>query len=556
MSYLGYVISGEGVSTEPDKVCKVQSWPIPATVKELRQFLGPAGYYRKFVRHYGIIARPLTHLLKKNVPFMWTSECDIAFETLKHSLTTAPVLALPNFQSQFVVETDASDLGIGAVLQQNGHPLAYLSKALGPRNKGLSTYEKELMAILFAVEHWRSYLQHSEFVIKTDQRCLVHLEDQRLHIPWQQRAFTKLLGLRYRLCHGKGADNGAANALSRRPHAGEDTLNALSVCHPDWLEGVQQGYQQDPHTVKILEDIEKIPLSHTHFVLREGVLYYKGRVWVGHNSAMQQSLLKEGHDSAVGGHSGAPATYQRLRAIFAWPRMKIMVTEYVQACPTCLQAKPDRSCYPCFLEPLHVPTQAWQMVSLDFVEGLPQSGRYNCILVVVDKLFKYSHFIPLSHPFSAVQVATAYVDQVYKLHSMAESLVSDRDPVFTSRFWQELFRQTGTTLRMSMPYHPETDGQTERVNQCMGTFLRCFVHSCPKKWSSWLPLAEYWYNTTWHRALRKSPFHVLYGHEPRHWGIEAVSAMSVSDLNIWISERKEMTELIRMHLLRARDRMK
>lgn len=253
---------------------------------------------------------------------------------------------------------------------------------------------------------------------------------------------------------------------------------------------------------------------------------------------------------------GAPATYQRLHSVFAWPKMRSSVTAFVQACTTCQQAKPDRQKYPGLLEPLPVPKQAWKMVSMDFVEGLPQSGRFNCILVVVDKFSKYSHFIPLAHPFSASQVATAYVDQVYKLHGLPESIISDRDPVFTSRFWQELFKQTDTQLRMSTAYHPESDGQTERVNQCMETFLRCFVHSCPKKWSSWLALAEYWYNTAWHSSLGKSPFVVLYGHEPRHWGIEAASATPVSDLNSWLAERQEMTALIRLHLLRARDRMK
>lgn len=139
---------------------------------------------------------------------------------------------------------------------------------------------------------------------------------------------------------------------------------------------------------------------------------------------------------------------------------------------------------------------------------------------------------------------------------MPESIISDRDPIFTSRFWRELFHQTDTQLRMSTAYHPETDGQTERVNQCMETFLRCFVHSCPKKWSSWLALAEYWYNTAWHSALGKSPFHVLYGHEPRHWGIEAASATPVTELNSWLEERQDMSALIRLHLLRARNRMK
>lgn len=167
VSYLGHIIGAQGVSTEPKKIQDVLTWPTPISVKKLRGFLGLAGYYRKFVKNFGIISKPLTQLLRKGVPFRWGSEAEAAFQQLKQALTSAPVLGLLDFSKQFTVETDASDAGIGAVLSQEGHPIAYLSKALGPRSKGLSTYEKECMAILLAVDHWRSYLQHQEFLILT-----------------------------------------------------------------------------------------------------------------------------------------------------------------------------------------------------------------------------------------------------------------------------------------------------------------------------------------------------------------------------------------------------
>jgi hypothetical protein len=192
MAYLGHIINGQGVATDPDKVAAIVHWPTPSNVKELRSFLGLAGYYRKFVRHFGVIARPLTNLLKKNSLFVWTPEHASAFATLKTSLSTAPVLGLPDFSQPFAIETDASAVGVGAVLLQCGHPLAFISKALGPRNQGLSTYEKEYLAILVAVDQWRHYLQTGEFTIFTDQRSLIHLNEQRLHTPWQQKVFTKL----------------------------------------------------------------------------------------------------------------------------------------------------------------------------------------------------------------------------------------------------------------------------------------------------------------------------------------------------------------------------
>lgn len=201
---MGHVIGSEGVSTDPSKVAYVQKWPTPANVKEVRGFLGLAGYYRKFVKNIGIIS---TSLLKKAEIFTWTHTHEEAFQALKSALMSAPILALPNFSKVSIIETDASDKGVGAVLQQNGHPIAYISKALGPKNQALSTYEKESLAILMEVAHWRSYLQHAEFIIQTYQKSLVHLDDQRLTTPWQHKALIKLMGLQYKLCYRKGTDN-------------------------------------------------------------------------------------------------------------------------------------------------------------------------------------------------------------------------------------------------------------------------------------------------------------------------------------------------------------
>ena len=174
IEYLGHCISPLGVSTEPSKVSAVQQWPVPTNLKELRGFLGLTGYYRKFIRHYGMISRPLTALLKKGTPFQWTTATHEAFSLLKQALTEAPVLAIPDFHQPFILETDASDTGLGAVLMQDGHPLAFLSKPLCPKNQALSTYEKECMAILMAVEKWRPYLQHKEFITKTDHKSLLY----------------------------------------------------------------------------------------------------------------------------------------------------------------------------------------------------------------------------------------------------------------------------------------------------------------------------------------------------------------------------------------------
>jgi hypothetical protein len=221
----------------------IEQWPVPTSVKALRSFLGLAGFYLKFVRHFATISRPHTELLKKHVIFIWTTVHQQAFDCLKKALVSAPVLALPDFSVTFSIYTDACLTGVGAVLVQKGHPLAYLSKALGPRNQGLSTYEKEYMAILLAVAQWRSYLQLVEFYIYTDHQSLIQLNEQRLHTMWQQKVYSKLASLQYRIIYKKGSEN-TADALSRYPHT-QGQLFHVSHCTPIWIQEVVQGYEQD-----------------------------------------------------------------------------------------------------------------------------------------------------------------------------------------------------------------------------------------------------------------------------------------------------------------------
>lgn len=279
LEYLGHVISGEGVAIDPAKIQAVQQRPAPTDTKQLRSFLGLDGYYRKFIRHYGIISKPLTDLLKKHTQFLWTPQLQQCFDTLKEALVIAPVLALPNFAKEFTVETDASGTGIGAVLMQQGHPIAYLSKALSKKSQALSTYEKECLAIILAVDKWKQYLQHRPFTIATDQRSLVHLGEQKLIDGLQHKAFVKLLGLQYTLVYKKGLENGAADALSRKVSHNE--VCAISVSKPKWLEVIMEGYQKDEHSKQLLRELSLTGSNDKEFSLQQGLIRYKNRVWLG-----------------------------------------------------------------------------------------------------------------------------------------------------------------------------------------------------------------------------------------------------------------------------------
>lgn len=345
------------------------------------------------------------------------------------------------------------------------------------------------------------------------------------------------------------------DALSRVQHNSSTDLAAISVLQPLWMTEIQQSYLQDESATKLLTALST-STPNGHYSLTKGLIHYKGRIWVGDSQYLKEKILLALHASAVGGHSGFEATYMRVKKLFAWTKMKQEIKTFVSQCSVCQQAKTERVAYPGLLTPLPVPEGAWQVVSLDFIEGLPKSGSSNCILVVVDKFSKYAHFLQLAHPFTALQVATAYMNNIFKLHGFPEALISDRDRVFTSNAWQELFRLVGTDLRISTAYHPQMDGQTERVNQCLKTYLRCFVHACPNKWSQYLPLAEFWYNTSYHSSLATTPFKVLYGHEPRQLGITGIEHCRVPDLQQWLTDRALMQQLVQQHLLRAQKYMK
>jgi hypothetical protein len=538
------------VSTDPEKTAVMQKWPLPATVTELRGFLGLTGYYRKFVKHYGLITKPLTQLLSKK-GFQWTEEATVAFQTLKQAMISTPVLALPNFDLPFVIETDACDSGVGAVLMQNAHPIAYMSKALGVMNRKLSVYEKEFMAVMMAVDKWRQYLQRGPFLILTDHKSLCNLSDQQLTTDLQRKAMAKLVGLQFQFKYKKGTENTAADALSRVGH-----LMEISSCQPDWIQEVLNSYNNDADMQLLIQQLAINSPDDKGFSMNHGLVKYKGRLVIGDNLALQTKLIATLHESAVGCHSGIQATYQRVKKLYYWPGMKLAVELFVRQCQVCQQAKHTNTKPGGLLQPLPPPQAPWQEITMDFIEGLPLSDGANVILVVVDRFTKYAHFLPLRHPYSAASVAKLLMDQVVKLHGVPISIISDRDRIFTSAVWKGLFKAVGTKLHYSTAYHPQTDGQSERVNQCLEQYLRCAVQDSPTQWRRWLAMAEFWYNTNHHTALGCSPFTALYRTEPNFGAMPNITVSDDSPVVGELRDYQAQTEFLRSKLLQAQHRMK
>lgn len=478
------------------------------------------------------------------------------FQKLKHAMTTLPVLGLPDFGLPFDVTTDASGVAIGAVLAQNCHPLSFFSKKMCPRMQATSTYDREMYAITESIKKWCHYLLGRRFRIYTDQNSLRCLVSQTIQTPSQQKWLSKLLGYDFEILYTPGRTNVVADALSRRPETGESytILAAMTSSHPSLIQQLQDFYSK--HSVGQELRAKFTSAIRSHFSIRQGILYYKDRVFILAEVNLRDSLIKEFHATPVGGHAGVKKTLYRLAAAFSWPHMARDVKLVVRQCSQCQANKYSTQRPWGLLQPLPILERLWEDITMDFITHLPPSQGKTTIWVIVDRLSKYSHFIALPGKFSAAILAPIFLAEVYRLHGMPRSIVSDRDRVFVSKFWRKLFRMCSTSLKFSSAYHPETDGQTEVTNRTLETYLRCFVSDAPKRWVQFLHLSEYWYNTSYHSALKMTPFEVLYGRTPPTLRSYLAGSTNVATVEESLAQRKNMLQLVRENLTKAQMRMK
>jgi len=319
---------------------------------------------------------------------------------------------------------------------------------------------------------------------------------------------------------------------------------------------VKSSWLQDPVLQKLITSIQTTGAPKPYYRYHAGILSRKGKMMVGSVAAIRKDLIALYHDSSSGGHSGMTATLQRLRQDFYWKKMKQDVYAYVRCCDVCQRCKGENVAYPGLLQPLPIPDKVWQDISMDFIEGLPRVAGHEVIFVVVDRLSKAAHFMALKHPYSAVDVAQSFMSGVFKLHGMPKTIVSDRDPIFTSRFWKELFKLQKVTLLTSSAYHPQTDGQTEVVNRCLECYLRCMTFEKPREWPQWLALAEWWYNTTFHSAINMTPYSVVYGQSPPPLLPYMPFDSQLDLVDRSLQAREATLRCLKAHLARAQSRMK
>ncbi len=545
VSFLGFIVSAGEIKPDPAKVDAVAKWPVPETRKALQRFLGFANFYRRFIRDFGQVAAPLTALTSTKVPFTWSAQAQEAFDNLKSRFISAPVLSTPDSERQFIVEVDASDVGVGAVLSQRSsrdgkvHPCAYFSHRLNPAERNYDIGNRELLAVRLALGEWRHWLEGSAqpFLVWTDHKNLEYIRSAKRLSSRQARWALFFDRFDFTLSYRPGSKNVKPDTLSRQfERPGEETPADAILS-----EGVVVG--------ALSWDIEQ-SVERAGRGVEVPVECPAGRLFVP--EALRPEVLQWGHESRVTCHPGVRRSLAAIRQRFWWPSIGQDVRQFVLACSVCAQNKISNRPSVGLLQPLPIPSRPWSHIALDFVSGLPPSRGYTVILTVVDRFSKAVHFVPLPKLPSAQETAQLVIDHVFRIHGLPVDVVSDRGPQFVSRFWQEFCRQIGASTSLSSGFHPQTNGQCERANQDLERALRCLAFRNPVSWSLQLTWIEYSHNTLPVASTGMSPFECSIGYLPPLFPSQEPDAAVPSALafvrrcrSVWRKARKALVQASR-----------
>jgi hypothetical protein len=491
---------------------------------------------------------------------------------------------------------------VGAVLQQDQgkglQPIAFLSKKLGDAETRYPVHEQELLGIILALREWRHYLYGQHFTIISDHHSLQYLHSQPHLSPRQSRWVEFLQQFNFTICYKPGKTNIVADALSRRSdyrerHVRSNPLPAAAVAtpakrsralsptpspthtvlhvataiaqpirvssftSPELLARIKAAYPHDPICSALLNSPPQSS-SNRDFTVEDGLLRKNGKLYIPSDPIIKTALLNEVHDTPISGHFGVTRTYRLLSQDVFWPDMIGDVKKYVSTCLQCQLNKPTNQLPAGLLQPLPIPSRRWEQVSLDLITQLPPSRQGNdCIVVFVDKLSKMVHYTATTTSVTAVQLADIFFRDVVRHHGVPTSLISDRDPRFTSNFWRALWSLLGTRLRMSTAYHPQSDGQTERANRTLEETLRAYVNERIDDWDEHLVSAEIAVNNSVQESTGFTPFYLNSGQHP-HFplshalaGLQASKNPAAAD---YIQQLSSDLTLVQQNLSKAQER--
>src|SRR3954471_6383129 len=499
---------------------------------------------------------------------------------LKMRVTTAPILIVSDLGLGYTLYCDASLLGYGAVLMQLGRVVAFSSRQLKEHERNYPVHDLELGSVVFALKTWRHYLYGEKFEVYSDHKSLSHIFTQKDLNMRQRRWLEYIADYDFELLYHPGKANVVADGLSRKRRA---TLSSVMICgwlerqprlfaftaEPALLVKVKKAQETDQETLQTIAQIADGQGAQHWSVDPAGILLQRGRIFVP--ESCRAEVLREFHSSRFAVHPGGTKMYRDLQRQYRWPGMKRDVADYISRCLTCQWVKAVCRHPAGLLQPLEVPEWKWEHVTMDFVCGLPRTRqKHEAIWVIVDRLIKSAHFLPMNMTDPYDRLSRLYVHEIVRLHGVPASIVSDRDPRFTSHFWQSFQQALGTELRLSTTYHPQTDGQSERTIQILEDMLRSCIIDFGGIWEDHLPIVEFAYNNSFQASIGMAPFEALYGRpcrSPLCW-VDAGESSSVrhridEDTGEtillgpeFITETTEKIALIRQRIRAAQDRQK
>lgn len=542
--YLGFIVTTKGIKVDPEKVAVIKNWMTPTNVKAVQSFLGFCNFYRRFIRNYGVIAKPLTKLTRKGTDFNFTDECQGSFEELKNRLINAPVLNHYDPDKESRIETDASDGVVAGVFSQLGsdgewHPIAFFSKTMAPAELNYEIHDKEMLAIIRSLSHWRAELMGTprKLEILSDHKALEYFMTTKALNARQARWAEILSEFNFLIKYRPGNSNMAADALSRREQdvvpqdLTKSSIRNRSLLKQDqvqeypfetcisFIESFQLVNQlldtnrRHPSLQIARNKAEKDPNS--TYKIEEGLLLHQGRLVIPDNHSLITELIKEAHNQPSVAHPGCKKTLQLLKDRYYWKGMRATVERFIENCHPCRRSHLNQDKTPGWLHCLPVPHYPWQHICVDF-KSMPEDDEgFNMVAIFIDRLSKKAVTIPCKKTVTAKDLAEMYFVHCFRHLGVPESIVSDRGPQFVSEFWGSLCAFLGIKRKLSTAFHPETDGQTEIMNKYLDQRLRPFVNHFQSNWSRLLPLMDFAQLALHHESIETSPFQLLHGHPPR-----------------------------------------
>lgn len=508
IKYLGHILSAKGVRPDPGKVQVLRDWAFPSNAKGMMRFLGLANYFRKFIPNFSRLAAPLYRLTKKGTPFSSAPELVACFEQVKAMLAEPPLLRYADPELPFEVISDASITGCGAVLVQEDRPVAYFSSKFTPAERNYTTTEQEMLGLIKALREWRCYLEGCRgLTLVTDHNPLTFFAAQTVLSRRQARWAEFLSRFTYHVRYKPGASN-PADALSRLHEACVSVILAatLGESHPELLDKLRAACTADPAFAN--ERLKR------RLRQEQGLWLLGDRVVVP--VSMRKEVIERHHADPLAGHFGAERTADLIARQFYWPGLHAEVKAEVAKCESCQRNKARNHKPHGLLQPLELPDTRWHTVTMDFITCLPKTSKEHVgVLVFVDKLTKFVRMAPIKEKCSAADTAELFIEQVLQNHGIPSTIVSDRDTRFTSEFWREFCKRAGVQQRLSTAFHPQTDGQSERMIRVVEEVLRHFVNEQHNDWDTLLPLVCFAINNAKSAATGETPFYLNYGAHPR-----------------------------------------